>query len=71
MLPPTQQEIAVAMANHMLNNATPGPANVGCDDGDENMNPILHSQPIPGGSQPQLGKFHDISDHSLIIHSLT
>ncbi|KAF8799498.1 hypothetical protein BYT27DRAFT_7176287 [Phlegmacium glaucopus] len=53
MPPPTQQEIAVAMANHMLDNATPGPANVGNNNADENINPELRSQPIPEG-YPQL-----------------
>jgi len=42
MPPPTQQELAVATANHMLDNATPGPANVHV--GEEKIDPQLHTQ---------------------------
>ena len=44
MLPLTQQEIAVAVANCMLDNVTPGPANVHDDLGEENIDPQLHTQ---------------------------
>ena len=44
MLPPTQQEIAVAAANHMLDNATPGPANIRDALREENINPQLCTQ---------------------------
>lgn len=58
MLPLTQWEIAVAAANRMLDN--PGPASdVHNDEGDENINPQLHIQPIHQVNQP-LGKSHDI-----------
>ncbi|PPQ92910.1 hypothetical protein CVT25_009181, partial [Psilocybe cyanescens] len=47
MPPPTQQEIAVAIANCMPDNATPGPANFHNDDNDdneENIDPQLLGQ---------------------------
>jgi len=71
MPPPTQQEIAVAMANQILNNATPEPANVGNDDADENIDPELRSQTIPESYQPQLSNFCEIARRSLIIHLLS
>ena len=57
MPPPTQQEIAVAAANRMLEN--PGSADVHDDEGDENIDPRLRVQPTHQVNQP-LGKSHDI-----------
>ena len=60
MPPPTQQEIAVAAANRMLDNMTPGPADVRDNEGDENIDPQLRiQQPIHQVNQP-LGKSYDI-----------
>ncbi|KAF8811481.1 hypothetical protein BYT27DRAFT_7277025 [Phlegmacium glaucopus] len=46
MPPPTQQEIAVAAANRMLDNATPGPANIHDDLREENIDPQLRTQQV-------------------------
>jgi hypothetical protein len=56
MLPPTQQENAVAMANRALDNPTPGPVDTY---NDENIDPQLRTQHTPQGNQPQ-SKSYDI-----------
>lgn len=44
MPPPTQQELALATANHVLDNPIPGRANVHDDNGEENIDPQLRTQ---------------------------
>jgi hypothetical protein len=45
MPPPTQQELAVATANHMLDNVlAPGPANFHDNNGEQNIDPQLCTQ---------------------------
>lgn len=56
MHPPTQQEIAVATANRMLNNATPGPAIIDIHDGNgeesENTDPLFRNQQVAELNRP-------------------
>lgn len=59
MPPPTQQELTFAAANHILDNATPGPANVRNDDGEENLDPQLRTQQVALANLP-LSKSYNI-----------
>ena len=52
MPPLTQQELALAATNHMLENAIPGPANVHDDDGEENIDPQLRTQQVALANHP-------------------
>ena len=52
MPPLTQQEIAIATANRMLDNATPGPATICDGNGEENIDPLLHNQQAAPLNQP-------------------
>ena len=53
MPPPTQEELAVAAANYMLDNA-PGPANhvIHDDDDEENIDPLLRAQQAVPANHP-------------------
>ena len=59
MPPPTQQELAVAAANHLLDNVTPGPANVHDDNGEENIDPQLRTQQVAPANRP-LSKSYNV-----------
>ncbi|PPQ85004.1 hypothetical protein CVT25_010503 [Psilocybe cyanescens] len=54
--PLTRQEIAVAIANRMLDNATPGPANFHNDDNNKDTDPQPRNQQIPQGIYPLVGR---------------
>jgi hypothetical protein len=57
MPPPTQQELAIAAANHMLDNAAPGPAND--TSGEENIDPQLRTQQVALANHP-LSKSYNV-----------
>lgn len=48
--PPTQQELAIATANHMLDNTTPGAADL--HDGKEKIYPQLRTQQVAPTNRP-------------------